>query len=125
MTDRLIGICARPGCTGSYARGQSYRQLPPYCSHACQRLAARVPVPDRTWFCRRLRNCDLAAEGFTTTDLEMLLRRYRRTGYVTPAQVEYVHSPANHVGHRRIRDEQLRLIAEALEQSRPVLRKVV
>jgi len=125
---RLVDVCARPGCTASYARLPSYRDLPPYCSHACQRLGVGFPVTDRTWTRRRLRDCDLETDGsgFTMADLDRLLARYKRTGNVSPAQPEVVDSPANNVHHRRIRDEQLRLIADTFERrSRPRLRKVV
>lgn len=75
----------------------------------------------------RIRDRDLKRDGspFTKADLERLLERFRRTGNVTAARGEVVDSPANHVGHRSIRDEQLRLIAESLETARPTLRKVV
>lgn len=123
----MVRICARPGCIAAYSRVQRYAYLPPYCSHPCQRLAVGFPVTDATWTRRRLRDCDLDCNGsgFTMADLELLLARFKRTGNVSPARAEVVDAPSNHVGHRRIRDEQLRLIAAALEASRPTLRKVV
>jgi len=130
MSDRgrLVDVCERPGCTASYARLPSYRDLPPYCSHACQRLGSGFPVTDHAWKYRRLRDCDLETHGsgFTMADIERLLARYKRTGNVTPARSEVVDSPANNIHHRRIRDEQLRLIADTFERrARPRLRKVV
>jgi hypothetical protein len=119
--------CMRPGCTATFVRPEFYRRLPPYCSHPCQRLAVGFPVTDRVWTDRRLRDCDLDRDGsgFTLDDLTDLRARYRRTGNVGPVRPSVVESPSNNIHHRRIRDEQLRLIAAALEASRPTLRKVV